>query len=270
MVEHAHTFPADVVVLDLEDAVPPGEKEAARAGLRASIQSLKAAGHSVHVRVNHTSTELTRDDLAAAVCTELDGISFPKAEAAQNIRELDVLLREQEVRNQVRPGSVVLIPMIESARGLLRCEDIATASTRIVGLATGTSDFLADLGAPSSGDPGQLDHLRSVVATVCAAYRLRALDSPYVDFQDADGFMREAEHARALGFKGKYVIHPSQVDLANAIFQPSAEEIAKARRIIEAFDAAVAQGHGSVQVDGSMVDIAVARRARALLADEDS
>lgn len=263
MVARAHQTPADVIVLDLEDSVPPEEKEAARSAVAEAVTSLKAAGKAVHVRVNHLDTGLTRDDLEAAVAPGLDGLVFPKAGGAQEVRELDVLIRERETQGRLHPGDILLVPHIESARGLLRCEEIALASSRIAALSLGGEDYVGDLGVPRTQEA--LEYGRRVLVNCCTAYGLPPLDVVYPVLHDIDGLQAEALYARAIGFKGKYVIHPEQVEPVNAAFLPTAAEIESARRIVAAFEQAVAGGRASVQVDGRMVDTPVARRARALL-----
>jgi citrate lyase subunit beta/citryl-CoA lyase len=266
MVAKAHQVPADVICLDLEDAVPPGEKQKAREGVRASIETLKAAGKQVHVRVNHLDTGLTREDLAAAVGPGLDGLLFPKARSAAHVRELDVLIREQELHNGVRPGNIILIPMIESARAVLRCEEIALASTRIAGLALGGEDYAADLGVARTPAAHELEYGRRVVIHCAAAYGLQALDGIYPTLHDAEGLLADARYARSIGMKGKYVIHPEQVEPVNQVFSPTPEQLASARRIVAAYDEAMGRGIGVIDVDGQMVDVPVANRARDLLA----
>jgi citrate lyase subunit beta/citryl-CoA lyase len=266
MVAHALTAPADVITLDLEDSVPSNAKDAARATVRASIEQLKAAGKRVHVRVNHLDTGLTRDDLAAAVGEGLDGILFPKAESAAQIRELDVLIRQMEMRSGVRPGTAVLIPSIETAMGVLRCEEIATASTRIAGLALGGEDYVRDLGIGRTRDGRELDYIRSVLAHVALAHKLTPLDGVFPDIRDGLGLVADAERAQSLGMKGKYVIHPDQIGPVNRAFTPTDDEIQTARLRLAAYEEAVARGEGSVEVDGRMVDEPVARRAQDLLA----
>jgi citrate lyase subunit beta/citryl-CoA lyase len=264
MVARAHQTPADVIVLDLEDSVPPSEKEATRAKLRDAVTSLKAAGKTVHVRVNGLDTGLTRDDLAAAIGPGLDGLVFPKAEGARDIRQLDVMIREQEMRNSVTPGTVQLFPHVESARGLLHCEEVAQASSRIAGMALGGEDYVASLGVPRTGEA--LEYARRVVINVCSAYGLLALDVVYPVINDETGLRAETEYIRSIGFKGKYVIHPAQVETVNRAFSPHAGEVDAAKRAVAAFDDALARGQASVQVDGRMVDIPVAKRYRDLIA----
>jgi citrate lyase subunit beta / citryl-CoA lyase len=265
MIERAHQAQADIIVLDLEDSVPPGEKETARAMVQKAVPSLRAAGKTVHVRVNHLDTGLTKDDIAAAVGADLDALAFPKAEGGQHIRDLDVLIREQETKHKIKAGTIALIPSIESARGVLRCEEIARASTRLAAISLGAYDYTVDLGVTRTSDGRELEYARRVILHVCAAYGLHALDTPYGDFRDQAGLIAETEYVKSIGFKGKYVIHPAQVEPVNRIFRPTEEEVENARKIIAAFDEAVGRGHASVQLDGRMVDIPVAQRARDLL-----
>ncbi len=265
MVQKAAAIPADVIVLDLEDAVPPNEKEAARTTLRASIDSLKAAGKTVHVRVNHLDTGLTADDLSAAIGPGLDGLLFPKAQGATQIRELDVMIRERELHGGVRPGTIALIPLIETARAVLRCEEIAMASTRITGLAFGGEDYAADLGVARTPQANEFEYARRVIIHCAIACGLQPLDGIYATLHDEPGLVADATHARSIGMKGKYVIHPDQVVPVNDVFAPTAQELAAARKIVDAYDAAMQGGIGVIDVDGQLVDVPVANRARDLL-----
>ena len=267
MIRRAHETPADVIVLDLEDGVAPEGKAAGRAAVRAAIESLKAAGKTVHVRINHIDTGMTKDDLAAIVGPGLDAILYPKPQGASAIRELDVLIREAEYHKEgLRPGTIGLISMIETSRAILRCEEIALASTRIIGLAVGGEDYAADLGVARTKEATELVHIRNVVVNVCTAYGLLPLDGIYAPLGDEEGLRTDATYARKIGFKGKYVIHPEQVGPVNDVFSPTAAEVANARAIVTAFDEAVTLGNGTVRVEGQMVDAPVAKRARELVA----
>jgi citrate lyase subunit beta/citryl-CoA lyase len=265
MIEKARAFDADVIVLDLEDSVPPAEKEQARQIVRRAIPTLAALGHTVHVRVNPVGSGLARDDLAAVVCPELAGIVLPKAESPQDVRDIDVLIREQELERGVKPGTPALIATIESARGVLRCEEICRASTRLAAITLGADDYTADLGVHRTREGRELDYARQVMAVCARAADILALDTPFADFRDEEGLIRESEWVRSLGFKGKYLIHPGQIGPVNRVFRPTEEEVAYARRVLDAFEEAVARGHGAVQVDGRMVDPPVAKRAQALI-----
>ena len=265
MIEKARAFAADVVVLDLEDSVPPAEKEPARQIVRRAIPKLAGLGHTVHVRVNPVDSGLARDDLAAVVCPELSGIGLPKVESAQDIRDIDVLIREQEMEHGVKPGVLALIPAIESARGVLRCEEICRASTRLAAITLGADDYTADLGVHRTREGRELDYARQVMVVCARAAGILALDTPFADLRDEEGLLQESEWVRSLGLKGKYLIHPSQIEPVNRVFRPTEEEVAYARRVVAAFEEEVARGHAAVQVDGRMVDTPVAKRARALI-----
>jgi citrate lyase subunit beta/citryl-CoA lyase len=265
MIEKAHALTADVIVLDLEDSVPPAEKEQAREIVRRAVPALKASGRTVYVRVNPVSSGLTRYDLSAVVCPELSGITLPKADSAQDIRDVDVLIREQELEHEIKPGTLALIPTIESAVGVLNCEEICRASTRLTAITLGADDYTADLGSHRTREGRELDYARQVMVVCARAADIVALDTPFADFRDEEGLIRETEWVRSLGFRGKYLIHPGQIEPVNRIFRPTEEEVAYATKVSAAFDEALAQGLGAVQVDGRMVDAPVAKRARRLL-----
>ena len=264
MLERASTARADVLVIDLEDAVPPGEKKSARRLVKSWVPRLAAGGQSVFVRVNGIDTGATRDDVMAVVRKGLSGVVLPKAQQPQDLRDLDMLLREAEMARRVRPGDVRTIPIIESPRGLLRCEEIARASDRIDALAIGGEDYSAELGVPRSA--AALAPLRYAVVQVAAAYGLAAIDTPYTDVKDAEGLAGETAFVKSIGFKGKFVIHPGQVAAVNRIFAPAREEIAEAWRIVTAAEEGATEGRGAVSLDGRMIDAPIVERARRLLA----
>jgi citrate lyase subunit beta/citryl-CoA lyase len=240
----------------------PEEKTQARDLVRAAIPQLASAGKTVHVRVNSIQSEVTRDDLAAAVQPGLRGVVLAKVEEAASVRQVDVLLREQELAHDVTPGTTDLIVAIESAVGLLRCEEISHASTRLSGLMLGGEDFAFDMGVRRTKDAHELTHARSVIAICARAARIHAFDTPWSHIDDIDGLTADAQQARALGFAGKYVIHPTHIQPVHDVFSPSNDEIAYARKVLEAWDAAQQQGRGAVQLDGRMVDRPIAERAR--------
>jgi citrate lyase beta subunit len=260
MLETAARVPADAIVLDLEDAVPAARKASARAMARRSVATLAKPRRRVTVRVNDTGSGLTRDDLLAVVTKGLHAVIVPKADHPQALRDIDVLLREAEIANGVRPGDVGVIPLIESAQAVLRSEEIATAIDRVIGLAVGGEDYTVDIGAPR-GEPA-LRHIRAVVVQVAAAHGLLAIDTPYPHYRDDEGLQAEAEQARAVGLRGKLAIHPDQVPIINRAFSPTEDEVTRATRIVEAFDAAP---DGAIGVDGQMVDAPIVARARAVL-----
>ena len=265
MLEKAAGLPADVLCLDLEESVSPDDKARARELVQAAVARLAAAGRTVQVRLNSIESGLTRDDLVAVMQPGLAGVLLAKAESAQDVRDVDVMLREQELAHEVKPGTVELVVAIESARALLRCEAISTASTRLAALILGGEDFAVDMGVPRTSEGRELEYARSVVVTCARAAGLVALDTPWTDIQDIDGLVADAERARALGYSGKYAIHPSHLEPVNRVFSPGADEVAYARKVLAAWEEAEAKGLAAVQFEGRMVDRPIVERARRVI-----
>ena len=265
MLAKAGGLAADVLCLDLEESVLPEEKARARELVQAAVLRLAEAGRTVHVRVNSIESGLTRDDLAAAVSAGLAGVVLAKTQSAQDVRDVDVLLREQELAHEVKAGTIDLVVAIESARALLRCEEISHASTRLFAIMLGGEDFAFDLGVPRTPEGRELEYARSVIATCARAAGLVALDTPWTAIEEIDGLVADAERAKSAGFGGKYVIHPSHVEPVHRVFSPGEAEVAQARKLLAAWEKAQAQGLGAVQLDGRMVDRPIAERARRVI-----
>jgi len=265
MIEKARALPADVLVLDLEDSVPVPEKTKARAIVKDSIAGLGRRGQKVFVRINSLTSGHAQLDLEAVIVPGIDGISLPKPKSGDEVRKAVAIVERLESEREIKHGHIKLIPWIETARGLLNAFDIASASPRVVGVSFGAEDFTLDTGLRRSEEGDELLVPRIMVVIAAKAAEVIAIDTPYNDFNDAKGLLREASIARNLGFEGKFVIHPSQIDPVNQVFRPTEEEIAQAKRIDGAFKAAEAQGFASTSLDGKMIDIPQAQRARKLL-----
>jgi citrate lyase subunit beta/citryl-CoA lyase len=266
MLERAPRAGADAIVADLEDAVPKAEKRTARAQVRALLPKLAAFGRPVFVRVNNVHSGLARHDIMAVVRPGLSGVVHPKTDAPQDLRDLDVLLREAEMKYKIRPGDIRTIPLIESPIAVLRCEEIARASDRVIGLSLGGEDYTAALGVKRDASGVALMHARHVLVTVASAYGLPAIDTPYPNIKDERGLVAEAKLAQSLGFKGKYVIHPDQVAPVNAVFAPTKDDVEYARRVVAAAADAAKRRRGSVALDGRMIDAPIVERAGRLIA----
>lgn len=262
LLEKAARFPADIICFDLEESVLPDEKPRARELVRDAIGRLAGEGRTLHVRLNPIRSGATRDDLAAIAQAGLAGVLLAKTESPQEVRDVDVLLREQELAHEIKPGTIELVVAIESAQALLRCQEISHASTRLAGLMLGGEDFTFDMGVRRTPEGRELEHARSVIATCARAAGLVALDTPWPDIADLDGLTAEAERARALGFAGKYVIHPSHLEPVHRVFSPSDDEVAGARRLLAAWDDAQSKGLGAAQFEARMIDRPIAERAR--------
>ncbi len=265
MIEKARILPADALVLDLEDGVPLGEKVTARQVVKDSLPGLSLRGQKVFVRINSLSSGLAEEDIEAIAFPGLEGISFPKPATGEDIEKVDMLLRAAEEARGLELGKIKIIPWVETAQGLINAFQIASTSPRVVGIAFGADDYATDLGIVRSEEGIEFFYPRSVIAVASTAAGVAALDTPYVNYKDEEGLVKDTKLARQLGFKGKFVVHPCQVEIVNRLFTPSQEEIAYARKIMEGFEAAVSRGSAVTSVEGKMVDTPVAERARRLL-----
>ena len=270
MLERARTFNADVIMVDLEDSVPPAEKASARDLAREWVPRLGRRGRQVMVRVNSLDTGLTRDELAAVVGPGLDGISIGKVESAWDIREADRIITALEPAAGLAPGRIKVVPWIENARAVMAAQQIATVSPRVVAIAFGAEDYTNDMGVQRTDTGEEVYFPRATVPVAARAASVASLDSPFVRFRDPEGLRRDAEMSRRLGYTGKFAIHPSQLEAINEIFSPSPEEVAYARQVVDAWDQAAAAGRGSVDLDGRMIDVPVVKRAQNLLAQAEA
>ncbi len=287
--EKAAKSAADVIFLDCEDAVAPDDKERARRNIVAALNDIDWGAKTMMVRINGLDTHYMYRDVIEIVeaCERLDMLLIPKVGVAADVYAVDMLVTqvEQAVRRQKRLGFEVLI---ETALGMANVESIAQASPRLEAMSFGVADYAASTRArttviggvhPESGvladraadgtrpyfwsDPWHAAQTRMLVA--CRAYGLRPIDGPFGDFGDREGYLAAANRAAVLGYEGKWAIHPSQIELANQVYTPSAGEVAKARRIMEAMAQAAREGKGAVSLDGRLIDIASIRMAESLL-----
>jgi citrate lyase subunit beta / citryl-CoA lyase len=263
--EKALASTADAIILDLEDAVAISEKPRAREMVRSVLQGASPE-RQIFVRVNDVMTGMTTDDLRAVCTGGIAGIILPKAESAEMVRMTSALIdavaaEEGAARRQIR-----ICGIIETARGLLNVHEVAQAGGRLETLMFGAGDFTNDLGIPTANVGPHILNGKIQTALACRAAGLRPpIDTVFFDVTDAQGFERDCLEAKALGFQGKAVIHPNQVETANRVFAPSAEEVTSARRVVEAFGEAEAKGVGAIRVDGKLVDYAMVKNAEKLL-----
>ena len=281
---------ADLVMFDLEDAVAPPDKPAARATVIAALNRLDFGTKTVSVRINALDTPFMYRDLievAEQAGERLDLIMVPKIGCAADVHLLDILLNQIEAATG-RSRAIGLELQIETAQGLQNVDAIAAASPRVESIHFGPGDFAASIGArttsiggpvpdyavlgeadsegrrpPQLADPWHYALARIVVAARAAG--IRPVDGPYADFNDPEGLGWSARRAAALGFEGKWAIHPSQIDTINAAFTPAPEEVERARRILSALETAAGVGRGAVVLDGRMIDAASIRQAEVLV-----
>ena len=265
MLERALCFDADVIMLDLEDSVPPDQKIGARDTVREWIPRLRRDGRRVMVRVNSLDTGLTKAELTAVVGPGLDGISLGKAESPVELQDVDRIITALEAATGIEPGQVKLIPWIENAKAVMAPYQMATASDRIIAVAFGAEDYTNDMDLQRTDTGEEVYFARSMVAVAAHAANVGALDSPFVRFREPDALREDIQVIKQMGYTGKFAIHPAQLEVINQEFSPSPEEVAYAQRVVDAWKQAEAEGRGSLDLDGRMVDVPVFKRAQNLL-----
>jgi citrate lyase subunit beta / citryl-CoA lyase len=264
--EKLREFGPDGVILDLEDAVAPDEKPAARRVVQGRLGGPLLEGFTVFVRVNGIDTPFFRDDVRAVVRRGLTAIMLPKVESADELREANMAIAQAELRAELPIGSIRLVPILETVPGALRAEAVASATPRILAVAFGAEDFTLDLGVERTADGLETRYPRAAVALAARVAGVPAIDTPWTDIGDAEGLLREAREARQLGFAGKQAIHPSQVAPINGVFSPTDDELRWARRVVDAYAEAVAVGTGAINLDGKLIDVPMVARAERVLA----
>ncbi len=260
--EKAKTLAADGLIFDLEDAVAPDAKDEARSLVCAAVTQGGYAKREIIIRVNGLATPWGRDDIMRAACSGAHALLLPKVEGAEDIREALSLMDAAGA-----PQSMSVWCMMETPLGILHAERIASASPRIGALIMGTSDLTKDLGARHTPDRIAMSTSLGTCVLAARAFGISILDGVFLDLRDDSGFEAACIQGRDMGFDGKTVIHPRQVAPANNVFGPTAEDVALARRIIDAHTEASARGRGVVVVDGRLIEnlhVAEARRTLAL------
>ncbi len=290
MFEKAANSAADIVFLDVEDAVAPDDKAQARKNIIQGLNDIDWGRKTMMVRINGLDTHYMYRDVVDIVeaCPRLDMILIPKVGTPADVYAIDMMVTQIETA-MGRTKRIGFEVLIETALGMANVEAIAQSSKRLEAMSFGVADYAASTRARTtviggvnkdSGvltdrdadghrdyfwtDPWHAAQTRMMVA--CRAYGLRPIDGPFGDFSDTDGYLAAANRAAVLGYEGKWAIHPSQIELANQVYTPSEAEVTRARRIMQAMEEAAKAGKGAVSLDGRMIDIASIRMAEALLA----
>lgn len=265
MLTKALGYRPDAFMPDMEDSVPVDEKAQAREVTASFLQQLAQVGPLVIPRVNALDTGLLEADLAAVVGPHIYGVSVGKISTRDDVETISRLLTDLEQKAGLPIGQVKLVLWIETAMAIVHCYEICTASPRLVGVAFGAEDLTHDMGIERTDDDSEVAYPRHIICIAARAADVLALDTPFFGFRDPDGLKQNALTAKKIGFKGKFAIHPAQIDTINATFSPSSAEIEHARRVIAAFEEAERAGRGSTSLDGKVVDVPVVKRARALV-----
>ncbi len=252
---------SDCVLLDLEDSVPPSEKDVARILVKHLLAAVDFP--EAWVRINPLET-YGREDLAEVMLSFPHGICLPKAESQDDVLELAEQITVFEKNLDIDAGSTFIMPIVETGRGVLNVLEIASASDRVVILAFGAEDYTRDVGARRTQEA--LLYPRSRIVAACAAAGIQASDTVYADVDDEQGLIKETEHIRDLGFVGKGTINPRQIRTIHEVFHPTDEQVKHAREIVAAADEAQAKGIGAIALRGKMIDWPVLERAKKVIA----
>ena len=265
MLQNCSIYGSDGVLLDLEDAISISEKDSARKLVKHALLSLDFGDVERVVRINGRDTPFFEADLAEIIPAAPDAIRLPKVDSADDVIAADRIITRIEAERGLRPGSVGIQAMLETARAIVNVNSIAAASPRLVGLTLGGQDLAADLGIKATKAGLELLYAKSAVVIAARAFGLEAFDTVYTDVADLEGLAEAAAISVSLGFSGKAAIHPSQIPVIHAAFAPTEKEVAKATRVVAAAKDATARGLGVIAVDGRMVDApVVAQAARTL------
>lgn len=254
---------ADALIVDLEDFTPPARRDEARGLLARYVQGCRAAGRVAAIRINALDGD-GRTDLAAAMATQPDVIALPMAASAAQMRALHEAIAQWEQTLGIAAGLTEILPVCETALGVVEVRSIAAGSPRIRCALLGAEDLANDLCAERGADAVELDHARRRFLLECRAAAIEPVDAPYT-FSDADGAVREARYARRLGYRSKSLVRPEHAQPLNAALTPGADELRRAQALVEAFEAARQRGEGRALVDGLWVEVPTYRNARRLL-----
>ncbi|AFM39302.1 citrate lyase beta subunit [Desulfosporosinus acidiphilus SJ4] len=267
MVAKAPEFDADIITLDLEDSVPPAEKEAARKLVSENLKYAGSNGAQVFVRINNWETELTNDDLEAVVHEGLAGVTLAKTGCAADVQRLDWKLEELERRRGLEVGSVKISMLLETAKGIIHAAECCLASKRNVNAIFGAVDYCRDMRVKLTNESVEQQYARAHMAVACRAAGIVAIDAPFVDFKNIEAFEKNVAEGRQMGYEGRMIIHPGQIEPSNRMYSPDPADVEWARGVVKVFEEeGIAKGKASVSYNNKMVDTPVYLNAKDILA----
>ncbi len=261
MIQQGGVYGADGILLDLEDSIAPGEKDAARILLKHTIPVVNFYGAEVAVRINHPDTPFGHDDIREIVPIQPDALRVPKIESADDVLRVIGLIEETETAHGLPHDKLTVQAMIETAVGVENALSIAKASPRVSSITIGGQDLAADMGISLDKDSCGIDYASRRIVMAAKAARIEAMDTVFVDVDDEEGLRAATQRAKEIGFTGKAAINPRQIEVINEVFTPTEQEIAKAIDVVSAFNRHKAAGVGVFALHGKMVDAPVVARA---------
>ncbi|MGE4442359.1 MAG: CoA ester lyase [Desulfomicrobium sp.] len=259
---------ADVLVLDLEDLVPPAEKPKARTMVRENLAHAASAGAEVWVRVNAWETGMTDEDIDAVVYPGLNGVNLTKVAGKQDVlrlaKRLDVLERDRGIE----PGSIKICLLVETAIGIANADESCAAHERVVAAIFGAVDYTRDMQVKLTPEGAEQLYARSRLGVAARAARILPIDAPFLDYTNASGYEKNINEGKQLGFKGRMIVHPDLVPAANRLYAPTDDDVKWAKKVISEFEAnALAKGKAAIVVDGGLVDTPVYYNAQDIMAN---
>ncbi len=267
MIDKASALGADIVTLDLEDSVPPAEKANARTISAAALEAVGSGGSEVYVRLNNWETLMTDDDLEAVVHKGLHGVTLAKCGHADDVKRLDWKLDELERRRGLTRGSIKISVLLETAKGAINAYPSLTASPRMVSAIFGAVDFTKDMRVKLTSVGEEQKYARRHIAVAARAAGVVAIDAPFVAYQDMEAFEANLRDGRQMGYEGRMIIHPSQIEVCNRMYAPDPTDVEWAKGVVKAFEEeAIAKGSAAISYNGKMVDTPVYLGAKDILA----
>jgi len=264
-IEKSTTLGVDCICMDMEDGTAVSKKAEARAVISQAMKELDFGTSERCIRINSIGSGFEKDDLASALAAQPDSIVVPKIETAEQVKWVSDQIESYELSNKLNIGSIRLLIGLETAKGIMNLKEIAEADKRLEAMIFGAEDYAASVGAVRTNEGTEVLYARSAVVTACAANDLQAIDMVYIDFKDTEGLRAEAQQGAGLGFSGKQVIHPNQVQVTQEAFTPSDDAIAYAKRVVETFESSQKEGKGAYALDGKMIDMPLLKNAQKVL-----
>lgn len=256
LIKDPYIYKPDSIMLDLEDAVAENQKDAARFSLYHALKRIDYHGCETVVRINGLDTPYWKEDIRAAVAGGCDSIRIPKTESAQDVKLVESVIEESEKEFNRPNGSVLIMAALESARGVMKALDICDSSERMFGIALSGGDYTKDLQTTITGTGIELMGARQQMVIAARAAGVQCFDTVYTDLNNMEGFRQDVLNIKLMGFDGKSIINPRQINIVHEIFTPSQKEIIFSEKVVKEIDSKKAQGIGVFTVDGKMIDIA--------------
>ena len=266
MIINGNYLGSDAVIFDLEDAVAPDQKDAARILVRNVLRNLEFDRCETIVRINSIDTEYWKRDIDSILPQKPDIIMLPKTSCAADVQTVDAYLTQEEEKLGMANNTVLLMPLIETALGVENAFAIASASKRVTALFLGAEDLTADLRCKRTKEGREIDYARSRLVVAARAAGVEVYDTPFTDVNDDEGIVVDASYAKSLGFTGKASISPRHIEAINTVFSPTKAEIAYAYEVLEAIALAKEQGKGAIALRGKMIDAPIVNRAKQTIA----